>query len=162
MMLSLACVLLRVVIFHPSTCELNVWGSMLWFEQWLEGWRWLSPSEFVVLESTKDRILGVDTLGQHVMSRVRYETTFLPSVEIWVDRVTTESHSDGQCFGYFPRTLRTLLSSLGFGKPPLFVGTLRLLRGNLCDHLRGPWPIVFAASARWSRPPHKGGHCWCS
>jgi hypothetical protein len=29
----LACVLLRVVVFHPSRCELIVWGSMLWFEQ---------------------------------------------------------------------------------------------------------------------------------
>jgi hypothetical protein len=27
---------------------------------------------FVMLESAKDRILGVDTLGQHVSSRVRY------------------------------------------------------------------------------------------
>jgi hypothetical protein len=44
--------------------------------------------------------------------------------------VPMESHSDGQCAGYFPRTLWTLLSSLGFGEPPLFIGTLRLLCGN--------------------------------
>jgi hypothetical protein len=31
----------------------------------------------VVLESAKDRILGVDTLGQHVPPRVRYRTTCL-------------------------------------------------------------------------------------
>jgi hypothetical protein len=30
-----------------------------------------------MLESTKDRILGVDTPGQHVMPRVRYGTTCL-------------------------------------------------------------------------------------
>jgi hypothetical protein len=32
---------------------------------------------FIMLESTKDRILGVDTLGQHVPPCVRYETTCL-------------------------------------------------------------------------------------
>jgi hypothetical protein len=32
---------------------------------------------FVMLESTKDRILGVDTPGQHVPPRVRYGTTCL-------------------------------------------------------------------------------------
>jgi hypothetical protein len=31
----------------------------------------------VVLESAKDQILGVDTLGQHVPPHVRYETTYL-------------------------------------------------------------------------------------
>jgi hypothetical protein len=46
------------------------------------------------------------------------------------DAVPTESHSDGQLAGYFLRTLRTLLSSLGYGEPPLFIGTPRILRGN--------------------------------
>jgi hypothetical protein len=32
---------------------------------------------FVVLESAKDRILGVDTPGQQVPPRVRYEMTCL-------------------------------------------------------------------------------------
>jgi hypothetical protein len=45
---------------------------MLWFEQWLEWWRWLIPSCHVVLKSAKDRILGVDTTGQHVPPHVRY------------------------------------------------------------------------------------------
>jgi hypothetical protein len=44
---------------------------MLWFEQWLEWWGWLIPSWHVVLESAKDRTLGVDTPGQHVPPRVR-------------------------------------------------------------------------------------------
>jgi hypothetical protein len=43
---------------------------MLWFELWLEWWRWVIPSQHVELESAKDRILGVDTLGQHVLPRV--------------------------------------------------------------------------------------------
>jgi hypothetical protein len=43
----------------------------MWFEQWLEGWRWLIPSWHVVLESAKDRVLGVDTPEQHVPPRVR-------------------------------------------------------------------------------------------
>jgi hypothetical protein len=42
----------------------------------------------------------------------------------------TESHGDCQLAGYFPRTLRTLLRSLGYGEPPLFIETARLLRGN--------------------------------
>jgi hypothetical protein len=42
----------------------------------------------------------------------------------------TESHSDGQPAGYFPRTMWTLLSSLGFGESPLFIRILRLLQGN--------------------------------
>jgi hypothetical protein len=44
--------------------------------------------------------------------------------------VPMESHSDGQDAGYFPRTLRTVLLALGSSKPPLFIGTPRLLHGN--------------------------------
>jgi hypothetical protein len=40
------------------------------------------------------------------------------------------SHSDGQNVGYFLRTLQTLRLALGYSEPPLFIGTLRLLRGN--------------------------------
>jgi hypothetical protein len=45
---------------------------------------------------------------------------------LW-DAMPIESHSDGQCADYFPRTLQTLLLSLGDGESPLFVGTPRLL-----------------------------------
>jgi hypothetical protein len=45
---------------------------MLLFEQWFEWWRWLIPSQHVVLKSAKDQILGVDTLGQHVPPHVLY------------------------------------------------------------------------------------------
>jgi hypothetical protein len=41
-----------------------------------------------------------------------------------------ESHSDCQRAGYLPRYLWTLLLALGYSKPPLFVGVLRLLCGN--------------------------------
>jgi hypothetical protein len=66
------CLSVRDMVYHPSRCDLIVWGSMLWFEQWLEWWRWLIPSWHVVLESPKDRFLGVDTPEQHVAPRVRY------------------------------------------------------------------------------------------
>jgi hypothetical protein len=66
------CLSVRDMVSHPLRCELTVWGSMLWFEQWLEWWRWLIPSWNVVLESGKDQFLGVDTLGQHVPPCVRY------------------------------------------------------------------------------------------
>ena len=42
----------------------------------------------------------------------------------------TESHSDGQNVGYFPRTLQTVLLALGSSEPPLFIETLRLLHEN--------------------------------
>jgi hypothetical protein len=52
---------------------------MLWFEQGLEWWTvgirqvmW-----FVMLESVKDRVIGVDTPGQHVPPRVWYGMTCL-------------------------------------------------------------------------------------
>jgi hypothetical protein len=45
--------------------------------------------------------------------------------------VPTESHNDGQNAGYFSRTLRTVLLALGSSEPSLFIGTPRLLRGNL-------------------------------
>jgi hypothetical protein len=32
---------------------------------------------FVMLESSKDRVIGVDTTGQQVSPCVRYETTYL-------------------------------------------------------------------------------------
>jgi hypothetical protein len=35
---------------------------------------------FVMLESAKDRVIGVDTPGQHVPPRVRYGTTCLQVV----------------------------------------------------------------------------------
>jgi hypothetical protein len=44
--------------------------------------------------------------------------------------VPTESHSDGQRAGYILRTLWTLHLALGYGKPLLFIGTLRLLHEN--------------------------------
>jgi hypothetical protein len=44
--------------------------------------------------------------------------------------VPTESHSDGQNTGYFLRTLWIVLLALGSSKPPLFIETPRLLRGN--------------------------------
>jgi hypothetical protein len=79
------------------------------------------------------------------------------------DAVPTESHSDGQEAGYFPRTLRTVLLVLGSSEPPLFVGILRLLRGNLylwhvrvviykrpmTDHIRRIHQVVEAPAPRW-------------
>jgi hypothetical protein len=66
------CLCESVVVFHSSRCNFTMWGSMLWFEQQLEWWRWLIPSWHVVLESAKDWILGVDTPGQHVPPHVQY------------------------------------------------------------------------------------------
>jgi hypothetical protein len=71
------CLCESVVVFDPLRCELTMWGSMLWFKQRLECWRWLIPSWHVVLKSAMGQILGLDTTGQHVPSCVRYGTTCL-------------------------------------------------------------------------------------
>jgi hypothetical protein len=44
--------------------------------------------------------------------------------------VPMKSHSDSQRVCYFLRTLRTLLLTLGYSEPPLFVGVPRLLHEN--------------------------------
>jgi hypothetical protein len=76
----------------------------------------------------------------------------------------TESHGDGQYAGYFPRTLRTLLLTLGYSEPPLFVGTLRLLHGNsylwcvrviiyerpTTDHIHRIHQVVETSTPRWT------------
>jgi hypothetical protein len=78
--------------------------------------------------------------------------------------VPTESHSDGQIVGYFLRTLRTMLLALGSSEPSLFIGTLRLLRGNLylwhvrvviyerptTDHIHRIRQVVEAPAPRWT------------
>jgi hypothetical protein len=78
--------------------------------------------------------------------------------------VPTKSHSDGQNDGYFPRTLRTVLLALGYREPPLFVGVLRLLRGNsylwrvrviiyerpTTDHIHRIRHMVEATTPRWT------------
>jgi hypothetical protein len=77
--------------------------------------------------------------------------------------VPTESHSDGQRAGYFPRTLWTLLLALGYNEPPLFIGVLRLLHRNsylwrvhviiyeklMTDHIRCIHHVVEATTLRW-------------
>jgi hypothetical protein len=78
--------------------------------------------------------------------------------------VPTESHSDRQNTGYFPRTLRSVLLALGSSEPPVLIGTLRLLRENsylwcvrlviserpMTDRIRRIHQIVKALSPRWT------------
>jgi hypothetical protein len=78
--------------------------------------------------------------------------------------VPTESHSDGQNAGYFPRTLWTVLLALGYSENPLFIGVLRLLRGNsylwhvqviiykrpMTSHIRRIRRVVEATTPRWT------------
>jgi hypothetical protein len=73
-------------------------------------------------------------------------------------------HSDGQDAGYFPRTLRTVLLAMGSSRPPLFIGTPRLLRGNsylwhvhvviyerpTTDHIHRIRQVVEAPTPRWT------------
>jgi hypothetical protein len=84
------CLSVRDGVSHLSRCDLTVWGSMLWLEQWLEWWRWLIPSWHVVLESAKEQILGVDTTEQHVPPCVWYGTICL----LIRNTIGSESFSD--------------------------------------------------------------------
>jgi hypothetical protein len=74
-----------------------------------------------------------------------------------------ESHNDGQHAGYFLRTLRTLLLTLWYSEPPLFVGVPGLLHGrsylwhvreiiyerHTIDHIRRIRHMVEATTPRW-------------
>jgi hypothetical protein len=78
--------------------------------------------------------------------------------------VPTESHSDGQNAGYFPRTLGTVLLALGYSEPPLFIGVPSLLHGNsylwcvqviiyerpTIDCIRRIHRVVEATTPRWT------------
>jgi hypothetical protein len=78
--------------------------------------------------------------------------------------VSTESHSDGEDAGYFPRTLRIVLLALGSSEPLLFIETLTLLCGNsylwcLCvviyerpttDRIYRIRQVVKAPAPRWT------------
>jgi hypothetical protein len=80
------------------------------------------------------------------------------------DTVPTESHGDGQEAGYFLRTLRTVLLTLGSSEPPLFIGVPRLLHGNsylshvhvviyersTTDCIRRIRQVVKAPAPRWT------------
>jgi hypothetical protein len=87
------------MISHPSRCELTlvmidavVWARMEWWRQF--GFRqvtWL-----VMLESAKDRILGVDHQGQYVPPCVRYGTACL-LIRYAIDWVSCSVEWDGSC-----------------------------------------------------------------
>jgi hypothetical protein len=77
----------------------------------------------MVLESTKDRILGVDTPGQHVPPRVRYGMTYLlikntiGSVSCSVEWEMA-SYSVTHCVTYFVKCLTcTVQEGLLMGNP---------------------------------------------
>jgi hypothetical protein len=78
---------------------------------------------FIMLESAKDRVLGVDTLGQYVPPRVRYGTTYLlirdamgsvPYSDEWEFGVVTRPGSHGVRGGMVPRLPRETLAMLWY------------------------------------------------
>jgi hypothetical protein len=78
--------------------------------------------------------------------------------------VPMESNSEYQNAGFILRTLRTMLLALGSSEPPLFIGTMRLLRGNsylrhvcvviyerhMTDHIYHIHQVVEAPLPRWT------------
>jgi hypothetical protein len=78
---------------------------------------------FVMLESTKDRVIGVDTLGQQVLPRVRYGTACLlirdvvgsvPCSDQWEFGVVTRLGSRGSRGAMVPRLPRETLAMLWY------------------------------------------------
>jgi hypothetical protein len=78
---------------------------------------------FVMLESAKDRFIGVDTPGQQVPPRVRYGTTCLlirdvvgsvPSSDEWEFGVVTHLGSHGARGAVVPRLPRETLAMLWY------------------------------------------------
>jgi hypothetical protein len=72
--------LLRVLVFHPSWCEVTLVRSDTVVRAWVGMVEMVGFHQvmwFVMLESAKDWVLGVDTLGQQVPPRVQYGTTWL-------------------------------------------------------------------------------------
>jgi hypothetical protein len=78
---------------------------------------------FVMLESTKDRVIGVDTLGQQVLPRVRYGTTCLlirnavgsvPCSDEWEFGVVTHPGSHDARGVVVPRLPRETLALLWY------------------------------------------------
>jgi hypothetical protein len=66
MMLSLTCGVLRVLVFHPSWCEVTVvrFDAVVWPRfGMVETVGIRQVMWFVMLESAKDRVIGVDTAG---------------------------------------------------------------------------------------------------
>jgi hypothetical protein len=78
---------------------------------------------FVMLESTKDRVIGVDTLGQQVLPRVRYGTACLlirnvvgsvPCSDEWEFGVVTHPGSHDARGVVVPRLPRETLALLWY------------------------------------------------
>jgi hypothetical protein len=78
---------------------------------------------YVMLKSAKDRVIGVDTLGQQVSPRVRYGTSCLlirdvvgsvPFSDEWEFGVVTRSGSHGARGVVVPRLPRETLALLWY------------------------------------------------
>jgi hypothetical protein len=78
---------------------------------------------YVMLESTKDRVIGVDTLGQQVTSRVRYGMDCLlirdvvgsvPCSDEWKFGVVTRPGSHGARGDVVPRLPQETLALLWY------------------------------------------------
>jgi hypothetical protein len=78
---------------------------------------------FVMLESAKDRVIGVDTPGQQVLPRVWYGTSFLlirdavgsvPCSDEWKFGVVTHPGSHGARGAVVPRLPRETLALLWY------------------------------------------------
>jgi hypothetical protein len=74
------CRVLSVLVFHLSLCEVTVvrFDVVVWARfGMVETARIYQVMWFVMLESAKDRVIGVDTSGQQMPPHVRYGTTCL-------------------------------------------------------------------------------------
>jgi hypothetical protein len=132
---------LRVLVFHPSWCEVTVVriDAVVWaWVGMVETVRIYQVMWFVMLEFAKDWILGVDTTRQHMPPCVRYGTT------CWLIRKALVSLS---CW----------MSGTGMGIPtrPQGARCKRGLRVFCCTHY---WETLATVKGAWgySIVPNKG------
>jgi hypothetical protein len=126
------------MVSHPSRCELTlvriddvVWARLEWWRRF----RFHQVMWLVMLESAKDRILGVDPPGQHVPPRVRYGTACL------LIRYATGSVSCSVEWGWLPSVWPVFVTFFMncqnhmVQKGPLYAENLRTASGaTLCGN----------------------------
>jgi hypothetical protein len=69
---------------------------------------------FVMLESAKDRVLGVDTLGQQVPPLIRDAVGIVPCLDVWEISIVTHPGSHGARWAMVPRLHRETLAMLWY------------------------------------------------
>jgi hypothetical protein len=126
MILSLTCEMLRALVFHPSGYEVTMvrFDAVVWARfGMVETVAIHQVTWFVMLESIKDQVIGVDTPRQQVPPRVWYGTACLlimdvvgsvPCSDEWEFDVVTRPGSHGASGAVVPQLPQETLALLWY------------------------------------------------